>query len=362
VDVQDKGQAILITGGAGFAGSNLAIWFKARYPEKRVIVADNLKRRGSEINLPRLRECGIEFVHCDIRNPEDMRFGDVAIELMLECSAEPSVLAGYGDAPDYVINTNLIGTINCLELARRSGAAIIFLSTSRVYPLWALRAVNTIETESRFALDIDQTLPGVSERGISEDFPLTGARSLYGATKLCSELLLQEYGELYGVRFVINRCGVLTGPWQMGKVDQGVFALWMAKHYFGGELGYIGWGGEGKQVRDLLHIEDLATLLDYQWTHLTALSGMTFNVGGGAASSLSLRETTALCQEITGRRIPVRHIPDNRPADMKIYITDNSRITQATGWSPRITPRETLVSIFEWLRTSESLVRYLWGG
>lgn len=358
--MQDHGRALLITGGAGFVGSNLAVWFKARYPELRVIAADNLKRRGSEINLPRLREHGIEFIHCDIRNLEDMRFGDASIGLILECSAESSVLAGYGDTPNYVINTNLVGTVNCLELARRSGASIIFLSTSRVYPLRALNAISTTEAERRFAITPDQTLPGVSERGIREDFPLTGARSLYGATKLCSELLMQEYGEMYGVPFVINRCGVLAGPWQMGKVDQGVFALWMAKHYFGGELGYIGWGGEGKQVRDLLHIEDLAMLLDYQWRHFVDLNGMTFNVGGGTASSLSLRETTELCQEITGRRLDIRHIADNRPADVKVYITDNAQITRATSWSPRHTARETLVSIFNWISASESLVRHLW--
>src|SRR4051794_21077618 len=218
-------RALLITGGAGFVGSNLAIWFKERYPDLQVTALDNLRRRGSETNLPRLREHGIEFIHGDIRNPEDLRFDGRKIDLILECSAEPSVLAGFGEAPDYVINTNLVGTINCLELARRSGADLVFLSTSRVYPVSTLNSVATEEGETRFTLDARQALPGVSEHGIAEDFPLEGARSLYGATKLCSELLIQEYGAMYGLRFIINRCGVITGPWQMGKVDQGVFAL-----------------------------------------------------------------------------------------------------------------------------------------
>lgn len=353
---------ILITGGAGFVGANLALWFKARYPDARIVALDNLRRRGSETNLPRLREHGVEFIHGDIRNPEDLRFDGQPLDLILECSAEPSVLAGYGEAPDYVINTNLLGTVNCLELARRSGADLIFLSTSRVYPVTTLNSVRTTETDTRFALAPQQDLPGVSERGIGEGFPLEGARSLYGATKLCSELLIQEYGAMYGLRFIINRCGVLTGPWQMGKVDQGVFALWMAMHHFGRGLRYIGWGGQGKQVRDLLHIDDLADLLERQLADIATLSGQTFNVGGGQESSLSLLETTRLCQEITGRTIPIEQVDENRPADLKLYITDNQRVTRATGWLPRHTPHATLTSIHDWIRESEPLVRHLWLG
>lgn len=360
--MQPAHQHILITGGAGFVGSNLAVWFKSRYPEAQITVLDNLRRRGSETNLPRLRELGIDFLHGDIRNPEDLQIADRQIDLILECSAEPSVLAGFGSAPDYLINTNLVGTINCLELARRAKADLIFLSTSRVYPVSTLNDARTEETATRFKLAAEQTLPGVSERGIAEEFPLTGARSLYGATKLCSELLIQEYGAMYGLRFIINRCGVLTGPWQMGKVDQGVFALWMGMHYFKRELAYIGWGGQGKQVRDLLHIADLAELLDQQLAQFDTLNGQTFNVGGGVASSLSLCETTQLCQEITGQTIPVREVNENRPADLKLYLTDNSRVTAATGWTPQRSPRQTLTDIYEWIKTEEAQVRHIWLG
>ncbi len=350
---------ILITGGAGFVGSNLAIWFKQRYPSITVTALDNLRRRGSEANLPRLREHGVEFVHGDIRNPEDLRFADRPLDLLIECSAEPSVLAGFGEAPDYVINTNLLGTINCLELARRTGADLIFLSTSRVYPISNLNAIQTREDTTRFVL-LPQVMPGVSERGISTIFPLDGARSLYGATKLCSELLIQEYGVMYGLRFIINRCGVIAGPWQMGKVDQGVFALWMGMHYFKRELAYIGWGGQGKQVRDLLHIDDLADLLHAQLAQFATLHSQTFNVGGGVASSLSLRETTRLCQEITGSTIPIRSINDNRPADLKLYLTDNTQVSEATGWSPQRSPRDTLTAIYDWIRLEEPRVRHIW--
>src|SRR5260370_40157022 len=123
-----------------------------------------------------------------------------------------------------------MGTINCLALARRAQADLIFLSTSRVYPHSLFSRIATVEESTRFSLAPEQSLPGVSRQGISERFSLEGTRSLYGATKLCSELLIREYAEMYGLRFIINRCGVLTGPWQMGKADQGSLALWMAHH------------------------------------------------------------------------------------------------------------------------------------
>ncbi len=353
-------QNILVTGGAGFVGSNLALWLKRRFPGANVVALDNLKRRGSEATLPRLRAGDVEFLHGDVRNAEDLRLDQRKIDLLIECSAEPSVLAGYGEAPDYLLNTNLLGTINCMDLARRTGADVIFLSTSRVYPIAALNALHLHEEPTRFALDQEQRVPGASARGISEQFPLEGARSMYGATKLCSELLIQEYSAMYGVRAIINRCGVLTGPWQMGKVDQGVFTLWVAMHYFGRELSYIGWGGAGKQVRDLLHIDDLADLLDSELARFDELNGQTFNVGGGVASSLSLLETTQLCQRITGKTIPVHSVDSNRPADLALYITDSSRISAITGWRPQRTPEQTLRSIYEWIVAEEDSVRHIW--
>lgn len=236
---------VLITGGAGFVGSSLGLGLAQRYPDWKITALDNLKRRGSELNLPRLKQAGIEFIHGDVRNREDLDPVAMEPDLILECSAEPSVLAGYA-SPGYVLETNLVGTINCLELARQTQADFIFLSTSRVYPIAHLNALKFAETETRFQLLDEQILPGVSSQGISEEFPLDGVRSLYGSTKLASELLIAEYGDTYGMRTLINRCGVLTGPWQMGKVDQGVFALWMSAHYFQKLLKYIGYGGNGK--------------------------------------------------------------------------------------------------------------------
>lgn len=344
-------KTILVTGGAGFAGSHLAAAMKARYPDTRVVAFDNLRRRGSELAVARLAESGVTFHHGDIRIPADLE--EVGpFDLLLECSAEPSVLAGYESGPAYVLDTNLTGTLHCLEAARRHGSGIIFLSTSRVYPMETIARLNYVETKTRLELAPEQSIPGASTAGISEDFPLHGTRSLYGATKLASELIINEYVAMYGMPGVINRCGVLTGPWQMGKADQGVVVLWAARHLYNGRLKYIGYGGHGKQVRDMLHIADLVDLVAHQVEHLDALSGQTFNVGGGRAVSASLLELTALCQEITGYSIPIEQEPETRSADIPLYLTDNRRVTEATGWTPSRSVRTILEDICTWIENN----------
>ena len=155
---------------------------------------------------------------------------------MIDCSAEPSVQAGLGGSPRSVLDTNLVGTINCLEAARSRGAAFLFLSTSRIYPIAALNDLPFVETETRFHWDEAPGIAGFSRRGIAEGFTLDGARSFYGTSKLAGEQLIQEYVFSYGMRALIDRCGVIAGPWQMGKVDQGVITLWVARHYFGRPL------------------------------------------------------------------------------------------------------------------------------
>jgi CDP-paratose 2-epimerase len=350
---------ILITGGAGFVGSNLAISFKQEYPTYKVICFDNLKRRGSELNIARLLNQGIEFIHGDVRCKEDFHEIKEA-DFIIDASAEPSVLAGINSPIEQVYNNNLTGTVNCLELAKRLNAAFIFLSTSRIYPIKSLESLNFFEKETRFELSKQQSIPGVSERGISEDFPLNGSRSFYGTTKLASELLITEYNALAGVKAVINRCGVITGPWQMGKVDQGVVVLWMARHFWKQKLSYIGYGGLGKQTRDVLHVRDLFALIKWQIENIDQVNGDTFNVGGGLDVSVSLIELTQLCQEITGNKIEIDRIKETRSADIKFYCTDNTKVSSITGWTPQIKPLEIMNEIYTWLKANEdSLAKIL---
>jgi CDP-paratose 2-epimerase len=344
---------ILITGGAGFVGANLGISLAARHPDWELIAYDNLHRRGSELNLPRLERAGIRFVQGDVRSPDEL-MGIEPIDALIECSAEPSVLAGADGETAYTVHTNLMGAYNCLELARRDDAQLIFLSTSRVYPLRPQNKLNYEEGQTRFDLTDEQEMAGASSSGISEDFPMEGARSLYGATKLAAELLIEEYAEGFGLRTVIDRCGVITGPWQMGKVDQGVFAFWILHHQFGLPLSYIGYGGEGKQVRDLLHVDDLADLVEEQLLDPPGWAGFVGNVGGGREHSLSLLETTGICRELTGNDVPIERVPETRQGDVPIFIADCARLFDRTEWRPRLDPRQTLADIHRWAAANES--------
>jgi CDP-paratose 2-epimerase len=347
---------ILISGGAGFVGSNAAVTLAGRHPDWHLIAFDNLHRRGSELNLPRLRDAGVEFVHGDVRELTDlMAVGPV--DALLECSAEPSVLAGLTGGLDYLVRTNLLGAYNCLELARRDDAFFVFCSTSRVYPLAALRRLALVETESRFELRERQDLPGVSPAGIAEDFPLEGARTPYGATKLAAELLVAEYAEAFGLRTVVDRCGVIAGPWQFGKVDQGVFTYWLLAHRFRMPLEYIGFGGTGKQVRDLLHVADLVDLLEEQVTEPERWRGLTVNVGGGRSCSLSLRETTELCRELTGTEVDVRPSAADRPGDIPLYLSDCGRLAAHSTWRPRRDARTVLADTLAWIDEHEPVIR-----
>jgi len=344
---------ILITGGAGFVGSSMALSLKANYPEYQIYVLDNLKRRGSELNIPRLKSAGIHFIHGDIRNKEDFD-GLPKIDCILEASAEPSVLAGIDSTPDYLVNTNLNGTINCLNFATKNKSDFIFLSTSRIYPIEQIESIAYEETDTRFEVSERQSFAGISPKGLSEDFPLEGYRSLYGTTKLESEYFIHEYKQFFGLRTVINRCGVLTGPWQMGKIDQGVVVLWVARHFWKQPLSYIGYGGKGKQVRDMLHTDDLYRLIDWQLHHLDEINGEIFNVGGGREISVSLQELTRLCEEVSGNKITLQEVPENRTADIRIYLTDNTKVTEKTGWKPNILPKQIIQEVYDWIQSNAS--------
>jgi CDP-paratose 2-epimerase len=139
----------------------------------------------------------------------------------------------------------------------------------------------------------------------------------------------------------------------MGKVDQGVIVLWVARHYWKKGLSYIGYGGEGKQVRDILHIDDLFSLIDLQIHNPDTYNGQLFNVGGGPDISLSLQELTTLCQEVTGNRIPIEKVKENRPADIRIYLTDNTKVTSLSGWKPSFRKEQVVADVFNWIHHHE---------
>jgi CDP-paratose 2-epimerase len=337
-------------------GSSLAVALKRSHPEWGVTALDNLYRKGSALNLPRLREAGVRFVEGDVRSPDDLA-SVPAPDGLVECSAEPSVMSGVDGDTGYLVHTNLMGAYNCLELARRSDAALVFLSTSRIYPTGRLAGVSVREAATRFELEPEQAMGGVSEAGISEEFALGGARTLYGTTKLAAELLIEEYRAAFGVRAVVDRCGVIAGPWQMGKAEQGVFTHWVLSHHFGLPLSYIGYGGHGKQVRDLLHVDDLVSLIEMQLLDPEGWDGAVLNVGGGRGCSLSLLEATDLCRQLTGREVPVTPVEATRAWDVPIYLSDCAVLFKRTDWRPSRDAARILADIHEWIAANERQIR-----
>lgn len=343
---------IVITGGAGFVGSTLCIQLKSKYPNYEIVAFDNLKRRGSELNLTDFQKLAIPFIHGEIRNNEDiLALGN--FDVLIEASAEPSVTAGLDSDPTYVINNNLYGSINCFNACVRNKAKLIFLSTSRVYPIDTIEEANFIEQETRFIFDENQKSAGISPKGISEKLSLEGARSFYGTTKLSSELFIQEYAAFYGLKAAITRFGVIAGPRQMGKTDQGVVTLWMAKHFWNQSLKYIGYGGTGKQVRDILHVDDLVALVDLQIHEIEKFEGKIYNVGGGLENSASLQEMTVICQKITGNTIKIDEVAETRAADLRIFVTDNTKIETEIGWKPKKSVETIFQDIYNWIKENE---------
>jgi CDP-paratose 2-epimerase len=357
---------ILITGGCGFVGAQLAFHFQQR--GHRVIAADNLVRRGSELNLPRFQRHGIEFVHLDVRNPEDLTGLPGDIDLICEASAQPSVVTGYGN-PLFDIMNNSLGLVHILEFARRRNCPLIFWSSNRVYcadqtnaPPHRAEATRLVwDKEAYFRQYANKLLPGFDpEYGFSEAFTLEGReRSIYGLSKLMADLACQEYASAFGLKTVINRFGVISGEGQFGKSDQGWVSWWAVAFHFGLPLKYIGW--EGKQIRDVVFIEDVCRLVELQMESLDRISGEVFNLGGGAGNSLSLVEATQLLQEKLGRDVPISYESEPRRADQCIYITDNRKAERVLGWKPKIGISQGYDRILAWIRENEEELRPQYG-
>jgi CDP-paratose 2-epimerase len=212
-----------------------------------------------------------------------------------------------------------------------------------------LNAQAVSESPTRFEWELPAQAGGLSEFGVAEDFPLDGVRSFYGASKLASEHVLQEYRYAYGLPALINRCGVIAGPWQFGKVDQGLVALWVARHAFGKDIKYIGYSGSGKQVRDILHIDDLAALVLKQCAASSGWAGQVYNVGGGNKVSVSLVELTSVCEDVTGRRVELGRIEETSPMDVRIYLSDARRVRQAYHWAPERSVRDIVGDVYKWI-------------
>jgi CDP-paratose 2-epimerase len=326
---------VLISGVCGFAGSHLARFLLESQQGIEIVGLDNLARQGSETNRLALQRLGVRLVHGDIRMASDVD-ALPAVDWVIDAAAQPSVLAGRDGktSPRQLLEHNLIGTINLLEYCRNSRAGVILLSTSRVYSIPALAQLPLIVHSLRYVLDPKQSrTAGVSSTGVAETFSTDAPISLYGASKLSSEQLAQEYAAAFGVPVWINRCGVLAGAGQFGTAEQGIFSYWLNAHAARRSLKYLGFGGHGFQVRDALHPRDLARLVDLQLR--SPGNGGLQNVSGGQESSMSLAELTAWCDQRFGPHPPVAD-GSERPYDVPWLILDSTQAKNSFDWRPTI--------------------------
>lgn len=326
---------ILITGGCGFIGSNLSIYLKKK--NFNVFSLDNLHRKGSELNQKRLKKNKIKNFKINISDKQKIN-KIPKFDLIIDCCAEPSVSASIKEL-DRVIDTNLIGTFNILKKCALDKAKIIFLSSSRVYSLIGLKKLVPKKILNR---------PVKIKKKIDMSFSTFGAKSIYGFSKLASEELIREFSYIYGIDYLINRFGVIAGPWQFGKVDQGFFSLWMWSHLKKKKLNYIGYGGYGNQVRDVLHVDDLCELIYLQIKNLRTIKNKSFSVGGGLTNAVSLKKLTEICEIITKNKIKIKAVKGTAAYDIPYFVTSNLFVTKTYNWKPRKSLLNVAKDVYEW--------------
>lgn len=334
---------ILITGACGFVGTTLVKTWVERGDSHQFIGIDNYSRPGSEQNRLVLRRLGVDLCHGDIRSASDFE-SLPPVDWVIDAAANPSVLAGVDGRTSsrQLVEHNLLGTVNILEYCRSHAAGFVLLSTSRVYSIEDLLQLQVGAVGNAFNPTVDPQRGDVSVAGVTEAFPTTGPRSLYGTTKLASEDLALEYGAAFDFPVWINRCGVLAGGEQFGRADQGIFSYWIHSWVRRSPLAYIGFDGAGHQVRDCLHPRDLVPLIDLQMRDPARPGARVQNVSGGLASATSLRQLSDWCTARFGSH-GVTSRPESRRFDVPWLVLDSALASQQWAWVPA-TPRE---AIFE---------------
>jgi len=255
---------------------------------------------------------------------------------VIDAAANPSVLAGIDDSISsrQLFEHNLVGILQLLEYCKMTKAGLLQLSSSRVYSIRALAAIPLKVEGEAFRLDATRPLsPGLSEYGIGTGFSTEPPVSLYGSTKLASEVVALEYGATFDFPVWITRCGVLAGAGQFGTADQGIFAYWINMHLRRRPLRFLSFGGKGYQVRDALHPRNLAELLLRQMKTERGGGRRIYTAGGGPSNAISLAGLTRWCDARFGVHTP-QPDPTPRPFDIPWMVMDNREAQQDFGWKP----------------------------
>lgn len=336
---------ILITGGAGFIGINAAAHFLKQ--GWRVTILDNLSRRGTDLNLAWLAE-GFKkktpFVKADVRYDQKVLDREVArADAVLHLAAQVAVTTSVAD-PRTDFEINALGTFNVLEAARKAKTPpiIIYSSTNKVYG--DLEALKIKERQKRYEL---ATFP----EGVSESQQLD-FHSPYGCSKGAADKYVCDYARIYGIPTVVFRQSCIYGPNQLGVEDQG-WVAWFAIALLAGRP--ITLYGNGKQVRDLLHVYDLIALYERAINHIREVRGHAFNVGGGPANTRSLLEFFHEARERHGLHGALSYAP-LRPGDQKVFISDNTKIKDFLSWKPKIRVEDGIPLLLSWVKENKKII------
>ena len=338
---------ILITGGAGFVGANLASRL-LHEPDTRVTVLDNLSRRGTEHNLAWLKEhpraSAFRYLPGDVRDAEHVRSVTARMDEIYHFAAQVAVTTSIDD-PQRDFEVNALGTFNVLEGARRSGRKpmVFFTSTNKVYG--SLHSVEVEKHDSRYRAH------DPAWNGATEDTPLD-FHSPYGCSKGAADQYVRDYARIYGLRSVVFRMSCIAGQRQFGNEDQGWVAHFLYSVLSGRPITVY---GDGLQVRDILHIDDLCDAFVAAGQHIETTAGQVYNVGGGMERAISIKELLSDMELRLGKRAKIANAAV-RPGDQPLYISCTDKLRHDTGWRPRRSVHDTLESIMDFYYGNRDLI------
>ncbi len=335
---------VLVTGGVGFVGSHVSDFYASQGHD--VMVFDNLSRKGvkkNEVWLTEKHGKKIKIIHGDIRHYPEIAETAKDRDLIFHLAAQVAVTTSVTD-PREDFDVNALGTLNVLEAARTSGnnPILLFTSTNKVYG--GMEDVKVVEKETRYEYD---GLPnGVPEsRGL--DF-----HSPYGCSKGAADQYVRDYSRIYGLRTVVFRMSCIYGTRQFGNEDQGWVAHFVIMAAHGKDISIY---GDGKQVRDILFVEDLVQAMNQAVTKIDRTSGQVYNIGGGPAQTISVwREFYPVLKKLTGRETKIT-LGDWRPGDQKVYISDTRKVQKELDWKPKISVEEGIEKLYTWVKNNPTL-------
>lgn len=337
---------ILITGGCGFVGSNLSIYLKKK--GFKVYSLDNLSRKGSKLNNLRLKK--YKIINYKINIQDRIKISKLKkFDIIIDCCAEPSVAASLKSTKDSrkVFETNLVGTFNILQKCIKDKSKIIFLSSSRVY---SLQNLNKIKNKKKILSPLKKN------KEINLNFDQNPPLSLYGFTKISSENLIKEMSFSNNIKYIINRCGVISGPWQMGKVDQGFVSLFAWSYLMNKKISFIGYGGEGHQVRDILHCDDLNSLILKQINKINKVYNKTYTVGGGKKNAISLFELSNIIKFKTKKEIKIEKKKNTFIYDVPYVVMSNNNVSKIYNWKPKKNINDIIDDLIRWIKTNKKIL------